>query len=66
VKALADTPLVGETIQLKGNMMGFYIFIGAMVVAFLVVIFKTYVELMKGGAGLDPEDYQQHDKDSYP
>jgi hypothetical protein len=61
VKALADTPLVGETIQLKGNMMGFYIFIGAM-----VVIFKTYVELMKGGAGLDPEDYQQHDKDSYP
>ena len=46
--------------------MGLYIAGGLFVVLIIIVGLRKYGEFIQGGAGLDPEDYQQRDDDSYP
>lgn len=47
-------------------MAGLYVACGLFVVLIILVVVRKCGEYLQGGAGLDPEDYRQHDTDSYP
>lgn len=47
-------------------MEGLYVAGGLCVVLIILIVVRKCGEYLQGGAGLDPEDYSQRDKDSYP